>query len=186
MVYHIAPGVDCDSIAILNCENTSVRIQTDYSPAYDTTISTGAKDIVKTDLAAYANAGTHFTITINKTAGTAKVGEIILGNVTDIGALTPTPEVGILDYSIKEVDEWGNWSVTERPYAKWMSCSLELDTDQIDTIYNLLGSYRATPVVWIGSSSYSCLILYGFFKDFSMIVGSRDKSKWELSIEGVI
>lgn len=180
MVYHIAPGVAFNSVAVLNCDNTSVRIQTDNG--YDQTVSTLATDIIKTDLSGAA--GTHLTVTINKTGGTAKVGEIVAGNYTDLGTMDMNPEVGIIDYSVKEVDEWGNWLVTARGYSKRMNCSLKLANTLIDSIFNLLSAYRAIPVVWVASPSYSCMILLGCFKDFTMVISSRDYSWWELSVEG--
>lgn len=181
MVYHVAPGAPFNSVAILNCDNTSVRIQTDAS--YDRTISTLATDIVLTDLD--GGSGTHLTVTVNKTAGTAKLGELVIGNSQEIGTMLYAPEVGITDYSIKEVDEWGNWSVTERAYSKRLSCILEILNTDLDEIFNLLAGYRAVALVWRASTNYSCLTVYGYWKDFSVVIGSRTYSRWSLQVEGL-
>jgi hypothetical protein len=182
MVYHVEVGAAFDSVAILNCANTSVRIQTD-SPSYDTTVSTGATDIVKTNLA--GTASTHLTVTVNKTAGTALLGELVIGNKHELGMMLYNPEVGITDYSVKEVDEWGNWIITERAYSKRLTCIIEIANTSLDSVFNLLASCRATPVVWQMSINYSCLVVYGYFRDFSLVIGSRTYSNWNLQIEGL-
>jgi hypothetical protein len=182
MVYKIKPGVTFNSVAVINCLNTSVRFQTD-SPSYDATISTGASDIVLTNL--NGGAATNLTITINNTGTDPKVGEIVVGTVTSLGTFRPDPQAGISDYSVKEVDEWGNWTVTERGYAKRLDCEVSLLVSAADTVFSLLAGYRATPLVWIGTASYSTAIVYGYWKDFALAFINRNYARLRLQIEGL-
>jgi hypothetical protein len=181
-VYVITPGEAFTSVVLLNVEATTVRIQVD-APAYDQSVSTGATDIVKTDLA--GDASSVLTITITNTGGLAKCGEIVIGSAYTLGTTRPYPDVGITDYSVKTQDEWGNWSITERAYSEKMNAVVNVTYSSLDAVIALLKEYRATPLVWIGSSSYACLIVYGFLKDWSVPVSTRGKSILSLQIEGL-
>jgi hypothetical protein len=93
--------------------------------------------------------------------------------------------VGIIDYSIKEADTFGYYLVTERAYSSRASSTVFLQNKDVDGIYNVLAVYRATPLVWVGHSSYSSMILYGYYKDFTFILHSPGWSDLNLSIEGL-
>ena len=181
-VYTITPGVAFNSVVLLNVEATSVTIAVD-DPAYSQTVSTGATDIVKMDLA--GDADSVLTITITNTAGLAKCGEIVIGNYYEIGTMKPLPVVGIVDYSVKTQDEWGDWTVVEREYSEKINAQINVAYGSVDAVVAKLKDYRATPIVWIGNSSYACTIIYGFWKDWSIPVATRGKAILSIEIMGV-
>jgi uncharacterized Zn-binding protein involved in type VI secretion len=181
-VYVITPGAAFNSVVLLNLEATSVVIATD-APAYSQTVSTGATDIVKMDLA--GGAASVLTITINNTAGAAKCGEIIIGNSYSLGTMQPFPTVGVTDYSTKEVDVFGNWNIVPRSSSEKMSCVISVPYASLDAVIAKLKLYRATPIAFIGSASYACTIIYGFIKDWSVPVSTRGKSILALEIDGL-
>jgi hypothetical protein len=181
-VYVITPGVAFDSVALFNLVATSVTIATD-SPAYSQTVSTGATDIVKMDLA--GGAASVLTITITNTAGAAKCGEIVVGNKYSLGTMQPLPTVGITDYSTKEADVFGDWNIVPRESSEKMSCVISVPYSSLDAVIAKLKSYRTTPIVFIGSASYACTIIYGFIKDWSVPVATRGKSILALEIDGL-
>lgn len=208
MEYVLAPGL-IDSIALLNLDATSVGIVvTDplegevYSKTFDL-ISTvavtdwysyffepivRATDLVRTDIASpdlppYSAATV--AITITNTGGTAKCGEIVVGLKRGIGQLLYNPSIGITDYSTKDPDSYGNFTVTERAYSKRLTCDLRVKNLALDETVRQLSLYRATPIVWIGSENYSSLIIYGYYRDFSMVMPGNIHSKCSLEIEGL-
>jgi hypothetical protein len=129
--------------------------------------------------------GASVTITITNENGNATCGFLILGRKSYIGVTQYGIEVSILDYSVKEVDEWGNYFITERAYAKLITFPVFLPTSTHDEVKILLAQYRAIPVVWVGHIDYSVLISYGFVKEWEMVVGTRF-TKLLLEIEGLI
>lgn len=209
ITFEITPGEIVDSIAFLNLDAETVQIvSTDptegevYNKTVDltSTIIVGCSgiydwysyffssefltvDIVKLDLPLYLSAV--LTITITFDGRTAAVGDIILGVQANIGNTQYSPSIGIHDYSIKEQDAFGIWSVTERSFSKKMSCDITIVTDLIAYIQNLLASYRTTPLVWIGSVDYPSMIVYGFCKDFSILIGYPDYAICNIEIEGL-
>jgi hypothetical protein len=181
-VYTITPGVAHDSIALLNVEATTVRVQ-GTSGAYDTSVSTGATDIILTNLGGLA--ANVLTITITNTAGLAKCGEIVIGNYYTLGTMKPLPTVGIIDYSTKEQDAFGDWTIIPRSYSEKMSCLVNVTYSSLDAVIAKLKDYRTTPLVWVGNTGYACTILFGYLKDWSVPVATRGKAILSLEIEGL-
>jgi hypothetical protein len=181
-VYVITPGVAFNSMALLNLDATSVTIDVD-DPAYSEVVDTGATDIVVLNLS--GDADSILTITMTNSVGSVKCGEIILGNYTSLGTFRPIPTVGIVSYSTKTQDVFGNYTILSRSFSKRMSCQIQIQNTSLDSIYNLLVGYRDIPLVWIGSNLYSCTIIYGFYKDFSIVISSIKISDCNLEVEGL-
>ena len=209
ITYKITPGEVFDSIAFLNLDAVTVQIVlTDpvegevYNETSDliSTVITGSSgiydwysyffssqfrltDSVKFDIPPYLNAVLDITITY--TGGTAKVGGIILGVQSTLGTTQYSPSIGIHDYSIKEQDTFGVWSITERAFSKKMTCDVLIESVSIANVQNILALYRATPLVWVGDEDLSYLIVYGFYKDFSIVIGYPTFAICSIEIEGL-
>jgi hypothetical protein len=193
--YQLLPGVAIDSMSLHNIEAETVTVvlkdgldgatlETWTEDTYDDTNELYISDIVKTNFAACATP--HFTITIANSITTAKVGEIVIGNKENIGTTRFTPTIGIIDYSVKEVDTFGNYTVLERAYSKRLTCSTVVLNTALDLTYNTLAERRALASVWVGSDLYASMIIYGFYKDFSIVLSYPTFSICELEIEGLV
>jgi hypothetical protein len=211
IVYTITPGVIVDSIALLNMDVVTVRIVSVdpvYGPLYDKTLDlissviTGAdpiydwysyffstsfklKDVVLVDLPPYLN--TVLTITLTYTGGTTLIGGIVLGVQSNLGVTQYSPTIAIHDYSIKEQDAFGVWSIIERSFSKRMSCDVLIEKNSIADVQNILASYRATSLVWVASDDaiLTSLIVYGFFKDFSIVISYPTFAIMSVEVEGL-
>ena len=211
ITYTITPGVIVDSIAFLNLDAVTIRVVSTDPVAgvvYDNTtdlissVITGADpiydwysyffstqfmltDVVLLDLPPYLN--TVLSITITYTGGTAKVGGIVMGVQSNLGITQYSPSIGIHDYSIKEADAWGVLSVVERAFSKKMSCDILIEKVSIADVQNILASYRATLLVWVASddAALTSLIIYGFFKDFNIVIGYPTFAICSIDIEGL-
>jgi hypothetical protein len=147
-----------------------------------------ATDTMKTDLAEIGIppiSTASVTVIVTYTAGTAKCGEIVMGLKFEIGSMKYGPSIGIIDYSIKEVDAFGNYSITTRAYSKRMSCDLKVKNTIVDEVVRQLALYRSTPVVYVGSEDYSSLIIYGFYKSFEIVMPYPTFSECSIEIEGL-
>ena len=125
------------------------------------------------------------TVIINKTASTAKIGELIVGLKTTVGTMKWSPQISIIDYSTKTVDVYGHYSIVERSFAKRLTCGITIPNTDLDEIVRQLDLYRSTPLVWIGSETYSCLIVYGFYKSYNVVIPRSISSDCSLEIEGL-
>ena len=125
-------------------------------------------------------------ITITNTGATAEIGTLVIGAQKYLGGTQYAPSIGINDYSKKDVDAFGNFTVLQRAYTKRMSCELFLENNLVDILQRTLAEYRATPVVWVGTDeNFSCMLIYGFFKSFTITIIYLTHSTCSLEVEGL-
>lgn len=209
ITYTIVPGVIFDSIAFLNLTAQTLRItltDTVDGVVYDETVNlldmipTGTipemdwyayffsnimqtTEVARPGISLYLN--TTVDITITYTGGTAKVGGIILGTQMTLGNTAYSPSVGIRDYSTKGTDDFGNPQIVERAYANKGSFDIIIPTASISYVKNVLASYRATLLLWIGADDYDSTIIFGFFKEFNIVITHGAYAECSIEVEGI-
>jgi len=121
-----------------------------------------------------------------------KCGMVCIGREVFLGLTQYDVNISISDYSRKDIDDWGNIYLKKGNYAKKVECDFWLDTGQVDFVRKKLADVRATPTVFnvnndaLQDNSFSSLIVYGFYKDFNIIIPGHSYSKCSLEIEGII
>jgi len=96
---------------------------------------------------------------------------------------------GIIDYSRKDTDPTsGVVTFVPRAYSKRMSGQFLLANGAISGVQQILASIRATPSVYIGSegADYGALIVYGFYRDFSIDIAYPTHSWCRIEVEGLV
>jgi hypothetical protein len=198
------PAEPTDSIALINVSAGSVTItitdSTDgeiynathslVDPAgvdnwYDYFYEPTARitDYVVTDLPRYATATVRVLI---ESPDYAKCGELVLGRSRRLGYTQHGATVGIQDYSVKQANEWGDYTIIERAYSKRATFSVVCDKAMVDAIQNILASYRATPIVYYAAATLGATILYGFYKDFQIDIAYPTISICSITVEGIV
>jgi hypothetical protein len=129
---------------------------------------------------------TRVTVTLEG-SGNVLLGGILFGTLYTIGDTEYGATAGITDYSVKETDEFGTTTFVKRDFAKRMSARMMLDNVQLRKVQNVLSELRATPCVWVGTDddTYSPLVVYGFYREFSLEISYPTKSYCSLDIEGL-
>lgn len=203
--YRLKPGQAITSLGVLNITGgTSLRlriIDPVYGTVYDKTISLARvplsaswwawffgerrapTQVLLTDLPSFPGADVLIDI-----AGTADlaVGVILMGQARRFSmGVRVGARVGIQDYSRKERNDFGDVVVVERAFAKRASFTMLLRAAEVDAFHEFLGSVRATPCLWIGSSRYESTTVYGFYKSFDIVISYFDYSDSELELEGL-
>lgn len=203
ITYSLKPTGIINSLSFLNVEANSITVTvTDdaegviYSRTEDMA-DIGVEDwdsyfflgyeikdsLVLLDLPTYA--GVTIDISIDSEA-TAKCGLIIFGQQQVIGESEYGLSTGITDYSRKQTDEFGVVDVIERGYSSDANIPIELDTNKAAKVQKFLAKLRATPALYIGAESLPSSYVYGFYRDFSIVIGTALKSTCNLEIEGLI
>lgn len=143
---------------------------------------TEVKQITLRDLPAYPAAA----LTVALEGGTElAVGVILVGQERDTGAMVLSgASAGIVDYSRKEADEFGDVILVERAYAKRASLPLFLDNESIDGFYELLADIRAKPCLFIAGGR-RMLSIFGFIKEFDILINYANHSNASLELEGL-
>lgn len=140
-------------------------------------------ELALTDLPPYVSA--RVDICIADPGATPAMGEIILGLSRELGGTQYGARLGILDYSAKQADTFGNYTILERAYSRRQSCTFWCENTALDQIYALLSTYRATPIVYLGTDENTAAILYGFYKDFSIDLAYFSMSICSIELEGL-
>lgn len=106
---------------------------------------------------------------------------ISLGN-TQRGA-----NLSIIDYSIKNIDDFGNISVIERASSNRINVNVLINVKDINTIQKELNNLRASICLWVGSTEldYEGLILYGFYRNYSIDINNPELATLTLELESL-
>lgn len=143
-------------------------------------------DVVLTDLPGqYPNS--ELTLTITNSGSNAAIGAFKPGPLHDIGGTQFGATVGIVDFSKKERDAFGRVSILERTYSKRANFSIITEKVNFNRIFRLLARLRAKPCVYIGTElyGYEPLLVYGFYRDFSIDVAYPTHHLCSLEVEGM-
>ncbi len=206
LIFCVKPGA-IDSVALINAETAIVEI-TIVDPVegitYQSTSGLNASEvydwyqylfydplikrtqIIFSSIPKYANS--IITIKLKNTGQTVSVAQAIFGTISTLGATQYGVNTGIIDYSKKETDEFGNTSFIKRAFSKRLSAQLHLENSDLNRVQNYLYNVRATPLVWIASDDPTyeeALIIYGFYRDFSTDIAYPSHSLCSLEIEGL-
>jgi hypothetical protein len=128
-------------------------------------------------------------IEIATQGGTAACGLVVIGTSVTIGSTSPSPEIGIADYSKKNTDILGRTYLSQGNWAKTNDIQFWIDNDALDMVYKALASLRGEAVVFDANNdntSYESLIVYGFWKNFDVIIPCATISKCSIEVEGLI
>jgi len=142
-------------------------------------------DVVLTDLPdSYGDP----ELTVSITGSTVACGVHKTGRVQTIGVTEYDSSIGIIDYSIKKKDDFGNTTIVERSFSKRGSFKVFTEKSRFNNIFRALSALRAVPAIYIATEElgYEPMIIYGFYKDFSIDVAYPTIHYCNLEIEGLI
>ncbi|MDI1278076.1 hypothetical protein [Methylobacter sp.] len=142
--------------------------------------------VVLTDLP-YQYANPELTITISG-SGIVGCGVCKFGPVFKIGDTQYGATAGIIDYSVKTKDSFGNYSFAEGAYSKKASFKVDVAKKDFNRIDRYLASLRVKPCIYIGTESveYEPLTIYGKYNDFTIDVPYPEINYCSIEIEGLI
>lgn len=127
------------------------------------------------------------TVQIIGPAGSlVQAGNVVVGNAVQLGLTRYGASSGIIDYSVKEVDEFGRSKLIPRNFAKRSNVQLFISNALVDSVQRTLSDLRAKPVLWIAAKdSFESLTVFGFYRDFDITVEYPAHSICNLEIEGL-
>lgn len=191
-------------VVLFNVDAASVRVvmrDNDGNIIYDETVETltpspesgwwsfffGARR--RSETIVFSGLPPYLSATLEVTAyggtGDAAVGKLIIGNAIDIGCTKFGTSVGILDFSIKGRDGFGNSYVVPRRIVDDCEFPVQIDSFNIDYVKALLSSVVSRPAVYLGSEKYKSTIVFGFYRSFRIVIEGRRKSMVSIQTEGI-
>lgn len=205
----VAPGQAFDSLALININAALVKISITDGPSgpvvYEATAglsSTTITDwygyffydpllkrtqVIFYNIPPYQNA--HVTIEFETSVGEpVSVSTVVYGTLFEIGETQYGASAGIVDYSVKETDEFGNVTLVRRAYSKRLNAQVIVPSAQLNRVQSILYSLRATPAVWIASDDPTleeALIVYAWYRDFSTEISYPTFSLLSIELESL-
>lgn len=201
----ITPGQAVTGVAVVGARGSTVRVvveDPDAGTVYDsgdTSLLDGItidnwftyffepyayiEDKVFLDIPSYT--GATITVTVSNDGEPAVLGELVMGSVLQIGDAQYGTSVGIIDFSRKETDQFGSYSVVERPFSKRAEYDVAIPSGQTGAFQIELARRRTTPMVWIGDENKSETIVFGFYRDFDIVLDNPGLSFGTITVEGL-
>jgi hypothetical protein len=141
-------------------------------------------DMVFLGLPAYGSAT--INAIVDGGAGDAKVGEVIIGKQRTLGVSNFGTSVSIIDYSVKSTDDFGNTVITTRAYSKRADYDVTVETASVAAVQKALADVRTTPTVFIGDENRPETVVYGFYKQFNIVLSTPSISDCSIEVEGLV
>lgn len=209
LTVEIEPGVIINSLALIECACETARVRFYDETAtlvYDVTRSLDQTTVgdwlayltneyywitesVFENIPPIAGGTIRVDLTSAATSPEPTIGNLVFGREYEIGQTLAGATVGITDYSRPTTDEFGVTSLVRRDYSRRMNAPVLVQNDYLRRVYQLLASLRATPCVWVGADNLDRLtpmLVYGYYKDWSVDIAYASHSMCSLEIEGMI
>lgn len=142
-------------------------------------------EFIINNLPAYAGSTVRFQI---DSPGTTQVGELVFGYDRYLGENLVQPRIGIEDYSVKEVDEFGRATLIQRTFSDRAEFGISIDGSNSQKVKRTLAALRATPAVYYVDVDTDRLgtTIYGYYTDFSIVLNTTEHSIMTLTLEGLV
>jgi hypothetical protein len=140
-------------------------------------------DFSISDLPAYRNPSTQ--IILRNAGGTVLCGACVIGLSKELGATQYGLKLGIQDYSVKQQDVFGNYTILQRAFNNYTQAQVMVEAALVDQVQTILAGYRATPIVYVAADEYKSSIVYGFFKEFYTLVSYPSHSILTIELAGL-
>ena len=132
------------------------------------------------------HAGGALTITVSG-SGAIGVGNVSLGTIASIGdSQFGGTGIGIVDYSRRDVDQFGTTTLTKRGYSKRINVKALLLSTDFDRVAAILTAVRSLPTMWIGGDGFASLFVWGFVKEWSVELTDAKISSATVSVESLV
>ena len=132
----------------------------------------------------YANA--LITICIRKIGGVAKCGMAGVGPVDNFGPTLLGLSTEGKDYSSTTFNFDGTSNTVIRPYAKRMTCDVDVDNNQVEYLQGRLFELRQRMLFWFGGGPGGSTVVAGRYGSFKVVFQYQMKSLMNLTIEGAV
>lgn len=119
---------------------------------------------------------------------TNRVGEIAWGRDLDLGRAIFPLNVGIIDYSTKDRDTFGNPYITPRAFASRAEYRTQIRSTDGNRIKRQLAAVRAVPVIFYthtDDNNFGSMV-YGYVKSFDVDEVAPNVAYLSLQVEGLI
>lgn len=125
------------------------------------------------------------TVSATNPGETVQIGELVFGQVIDIGIMLYDMAISGTDYSKTTVDDEGNTTLKVGSYAKEVSYPVKLLSSRLNYISKVFDDLRGRPAVFIGLEDREESIIYALCTDFSEVFSSESISRCNITTKEI-
>lgn len=141
------------------------------------------KNIFFEGIPPYSTAKVRMTL---KSAGQlVTCGLMYIGSSIEIGYTQYGMKMGIQDFSVRDVDDFGNAFLNQRGYSPEEDLEVWVENSRLDYVNRLLASCRSTPVLYIGSNAFETSLIYGYYNTYSLTVQQVSVTLLNIELQGL-
>lgn len=138
---------------------------------------------VNFDLPNYTSADLEVTLT---GTGDVGLGALVVGQAITLGDTQYGLGLGLIDYSTKNVDATtGFITISPGSYQDTMDAEIVMDTSYVSQAKKVLTDLRSTPALYVADADRDGTILFGYFREFDLLLTGPVKSTALLQIESL-
>lgn len=133
--------------------------------------------------------GSEVEITITRTGGTPKCGQIVLGDLRDFGVtMAGGTRFSGIDFSFIEQDDFGDLTTVVRAATRLSDFDAFVSSARAAVFDRMMRSLRGgRPALWIGDGSPNkAAVNYGFYRNYSMAYQSADYGIFTINVQGIV
>ncbi len=144
-----------------------------------------ATELILTDLPNYSSA--LITITASNSSGEPlSIGEVICGEVVDIGVLLYPATSTYKTWQYKIIDDGGQVAIRNSTTVQETTYALRVDTLRVGWTKRMLQRVAGIPTVFIGSESHPITAVYGVYDRFDIVLAGALHSHGSLRVEEMV
>lgn len=140
---------------------------------------------VNLELPRVLNKDIHISFVETDTTQPPKVGEVVVGAQKTVGKSLYGTSLGILDFSRKERNAFGDFEIVERGFADTMEVNMSILNSDVSSVKRLFSELRSVPAVYIAGDCIDATAVYGYFSDFQITINGPYRSDANAIIEGL-
>ncbi len=129
-------------------------------------------------------------VTLEESAGRSECSYMICGNTEYVGDTLYGLNLGLIDYSSKEVDDFGILELRRRESRQTMDINVVYDAARINQVNRLVRATLGKVALFINdedtSSNYENLLLLGLVDNFTTVLSNSVKIEASIGLEEVI
>lgn len=202
ITYTLTPSGVVRGIALFGLAGLSVRVRvaaTGFDRTVDLVDGTEVSDWfdffsepIKYDsealLADVACYGTAIEITVDAGSGTARVGQIVLGRIVNLGTTLDGTQPDFVSYSVKSRDDFGRANLVRRDFADTVTFRFAAPTEKQRQIKRVVTELDAVPAVWFAGEDMEAfgVQIYGYPSNYDAPLSSGGTTFYTLEIEGAL
>ena len=113
------------------------------------------------------------------------VGRMIAGKAVELGVTQYGAKLSIEDFSRRERDEFGNFTIIPRDTAKNIDFDVKIPKEDVNFVFTYLSKLTTIPCVFLGDDEDAAVQVYGYYSDYTHNIDYPSITSATISVEGL-